>query len=283
VGSLAMISIPINEAKIAFDRMFEFTGIEPEATNILPDILSFESLDVEHLTFRFAGRSRILNDISFHVNKGEIIAIMGENGCGKSTLTQILQKNYVPEEGTVLFNSEQHLDDISLATLRNTIGTVPQNIHIFNGTVLENIAFDDAVKRPAEVLKFLESTGIGKFIDTLPQSFLTIVGEEGINLSGGQKQIIALARALYHKPQLLILDEATAAMDRQAEKFVLGLLKELKKEMGIIFITHRLHVLKNFCDRIYILEDGHVSAKGNHEHLLSSQNLYSKYWSDLVQ
>ena len=111
---------------------------------------------------------------------------------------------------------------------------------------------------------------------------MTLVGEEGINLSGGQKQIIALARALYHKPQLLILDEATASMDRDSEQFVLKLLNNLKKSMAFIFITHRLHVLKSFCDRIYILENGETVYSGNHDTLLLTDNLYSQYWNDLI-
>jgi ATP-binding cassette subfamily B protein len=162
------------------------------------------------------------------------------------------------------------------------VGVVPQNIHIFNGSVLDNIAFDDVQNKAQDVILFLQQYGFAPFIDSLPQSLMTLVGEEGINLSGGQKQMIALARALYHKPQLLILDEATAAMDRQSEQFVLQLLQHLKNEMGIIFITHRLHVLKSFCDRIYILEIGTIINHGNHTQLLASKNLYSNYWNDLV-
>ena len=283
VANLALVSIPVNEAKIAFDRMFEFTGIEPEKNKDEPEINLFEKLQVQHLAFRFAGRSQILKDISFEVNKGEIIAIMGENGCGKSTLTQILQKHYQQEGGNISINQHISFNNIPIKNLRNIIGVVPQNIHIFNGTVIENIAFDDAQKHTQTVINFLQESGFMQFIDGLPQSLMTIVGEEGINLSGGQKQIIALARALYHQPQLLILDEATAAMDKQSEQFVLRLLQQLKQKMGIIFITHRLHVLKNFCDRIYILENGIIAQQGTHEHLLQTQNLYSSYWNELIK
>ena len=121
-----------------------------------------------------------------------------------------------------------------------------------------------------------------KYINQLPQSFATLVGEEGINLSGGQKQIIVLARALYCQPQLLLLDEATAAMDRETELFVLNLLHQLKTDMAIVMITHWLHVLKTFCDHIYVLENGHITSDGNHNKLLQSENLYSKYWADIV-
>lgn len=115
------------------------------------------------------------------------------------------------------------------------------------------------------------------FINRLPQSYMTLVGEEGVNLSEGQKQIIAFARALYQKPELLVLDEATAAMDRQSEQYVAGMLKKIKGQTGIIFITHRLHIFKNFCDRVYILENDTITSKGSHEKLLRENNLYSQY------
>lgn len=282
IANLALIAIPLNEAKIAFDRMFEFTGIEPEKEDDKIETLNFQSLEVQNLSFRFAGRSRLLQNVNLEVRKGEIIAIMGENGCGKSTLSQILQKYYLPEAGEILINETNNLSEISFQSWRNTVGVVPQNIHIFNGTVLENIAFDDVIKNPKTIADFLQEYGFTSFIESLPQSYMTLVGEEGINLSGGQKQMIALARALYHQPQLLILDEATAAMDRQNELFVLQLLNKLKNKMAIIFITHRLHILKSFCDKIYIIEKGTIVAKGNHHQLLESANLYSSYWNDMA-
>jgi ABC-type bacteriocin/lantibiotic exporter with double-glycine peptidase domain len=282
IANLALVSIPINEASIALDRMFEFTSIEPEKNDQPFENIQFEILNVENILFRFAGRSPLLNDISFMITKGEIIAIMGENGCGKSTISQILQKHYDCEKGNIYFNKNRFLKDISFRSWRKVIGVVPQQVHIFNSTVLENIAFDDAVTKTQEVLSFLNKYGFSKFMDRLPQSVMTLVGEEGINLSGGQKQMIALARALYQRPQLLILDEATASMDRESERFVLELLQNLKSTMGVIFITHRLHVLRSFCDRIYIIEKGVISISGNHSTLLKSGNLYSQYWNDLM-
>lgn len=163
-----------------------------------------------------------------------------------------------------------------------TIGIIPQQIHIFNGTVLENIAFEEVQTDPGKVISFLQEYGFASFIESLPQSYATIVGEEGINLSGGQKQIIALARALFHHPQFLILDEANAAMDRNTEKFFVPLLQKLKLRVAILFITHRIHVLRDVCDRIYILDKGQVAISGNHDSLLQTENLYSHYWNDLM-
>ena len=282
VANLALVSIPINEAKVAFDRMFEFVNLETEEElDGAFGLNNFNSLLIENVSFRFPGRKLLLKNIFISVKKGEIIALMGENGCGKSTLSQIVQKQYLSESGSLLINGDISLKEISLSSWRRLIAVVPQNIHIFNSSVLENIAFDDARSNPQKVVLFLKQFGLSEFIETLPQSYMTLIGEEGISLSGGQKQIIAIARALYHKPQLLILDEATSAMDRESEKFILNLLVKLKSEMGIIFITHRLHVLKSFCDNIYILENGTISSSGNHEELINSKNLYSSYWFDL--
>ncbi|MBX9785000.1 MAG: ATP-binding cassette domain-containing protein [Chitinophagaceae bacterium] len=281
VANLALLSIPINEARIAFNRMYEFAGIQQQQ-NGKEKVLNFETLEVKELSFRYPGRSPVIQNISFNIKKGEIIALMGENGCGKSTIVQLLMQHYIPENGRLLVNGTIHFFDLDHTYWKKLVAVVPQQVHIFNGTVLENIAFEDAATNPQAVVDFLSSYGFASFIETLPQSVMTLVGEEGINLSGGQKQMIALARALYAKPQFLILDEATSAMDRESERFVLALLTKLKTKMAIIFITHRLHVLKSFCDTIVVLEKGQVTSSGSHSKLLQSSNLYSKYWQDLM-
>ena len=280
VANLALLTIPINEARIAFNRMYEFAGISQQK-NGNKTLTIFERLEVKQLSYRFPGRSAIIQNVSFEVNKGEIIALMGENGCGKSTLVQLLMQHYTPENGGILVNHKYQLAEIDSTCWKQLVAVVPQQVHIFNGTVLENIAFERAANNPQEVIDFLRTYGFASFIDTLPQSVMTLVGEEGINLSGGQMQMIALARALYHQPQLLILDEAMAAMDRESEQFVIQLLRGLQTKMAIIMITHKLHVLKSLCDRIYILNNGSAAHAGNHDSLLLSDNLYSRYWSDL--
>ena len=282
IANLAVITIPINEAKIAFDRMFEFTSLKPESETNLIDLLNFDEIRFQNVLFRFPGRPPILNNISFSVKKGEIIAILGENGCGKSTLTQIISKNYQIESGNIFINEDYEMHKVSFESWRRIIGNVPQNPHIFNGTVLDNIGFEDASNDRNKVLNFINDIGFDEFIYTLPNSYMTIVGEEGVNLSGGQKQMIAFARALYHNPQLLILDEATSAMDIISEQLVLKLLNRIKSKMGILFITHRYHVLKYISDNIYIIENGTISNYGSHEKLLKTKNMYSNYWNDLL-
>ncbi|MBW6482529.1 MAG: peptidase domain-containing ABC transporter [Vicingaceae bacterium] len=279
VANLALVAIPINEAKVAFDRMFEFVNILPE-NNQHSEKIRFESLTIENISFRFPGRKQILQNISLEIGKNEFIAIVGESGSGKSTLGQIIQQFYTPETGSVKVNNNVDFKNIS-TSWRTIIGVVPQDIHLFNGTVLDNICLSNTQEEVQKIVSFCQEYGFAPFIEQFPQSYFTILGEEGINLSGGQKQIIALARALYNNPQLLLLDEATAAMDRITEKFVLTLLSRLKSKMAVIFISHRLHILKNISDKIYVLEDGKIKAQGNHLELLASDNIYSEYWKEI--
>lgn len=279
ITNLALISIPINEAKIAFNRMFEFASIQPESKGNT-ELENFQSLELHHLSFRFAGRSQLLKNIDFSIKKGEWISIVGESGSGKSTLGQILQKFYDFENGQIRVNQQFDFREISTDNWRNLIGVIPQEINIFNGNVIDNILIG-AQDNPEHVVQFCRMLGFEKFINELPQSYATLLGEEGINLSGGQKQIIALARVLYKKPQFLILDEATAAMDRNTEKFTLEILQKIKSEVAILFISHRLHSLKNYTDRIYILENGIISHSGTHEELLLNENFYSAFWKEL--
>jgi len=280
VASLALITIPINEAKVAFNRMYEFASIEKENEGSKP-LSKFESLDIENLSFRFAGRSQLFKNINISVSKNECIAIVGESGSGKSTLGQILQKFYPFENGTIIVNKTDNLTDVSTNDWREIIGVIPQEVTIFSGNVISNILLGKE-DTPENIEQFVKDYGFTDFVNSLPQGYATILGEKGINLSGGQKQIIALMRVLYKKPQLLLLDEFTSAMDRKTEHFVLQLLNNLKKEITIIFISHRLHSLKYIADNIYIIEDGQTLVNGSHNQLLETSNFYSEFWTGLL-
>lgn len=279
-SNLALINIEIQEARVAFNRMFEFTSIEKEQSEGI-ELKEFTSLKIQNLSFRFAGRSQLLKDVSLSIKKGEVSAIVGESGSGKSTLGQILQKFYDFENGNIIINHQTSLRDVNLYNWRNLLGVVPQEIIIFSGNVIDNILLG-AEDEPEKVIEFCQENGLDTFFKEFPQSYATILGEEGVNLSGGQKQIIALARVLYKKPQLLILDEATAAMDRKTEKYSIELITRLKNQMGILLISHRLDTLKKYADVIYLLEGGEIKVKGNHKQLLKTSNFYSDYWSELT-
>ena len=279
VASLALITIPINEAKVAFNRMYEFASMDKEKKGTTK-ISDFNSLEIKNLSFRFAGRSQLLKDINIKVNKNECIAIVGESGSGKSTLGQILQKFYPFENGTIAINNKTNLTELNTENWRTILGVVPQEVTIFGGNVITNILLGQE-DTPENIVKFCQDYGFETFINTLPQSYATILGEEGINLSGGQKQVIALMRALYKKPKALLLDEFTSAMDRKTEHFVLKLLNKLKSELTIIFISHRLHSLPKIADRIYVLENGIISDFGSHKKLMESNNFYSEFWNEL--
>ena len=218
-----------------------------------------------------------VNNVDMEFRRGEIVCIVGESGCGKSTLMQILQGFYAPESGCV------KIDGVRIdAPAPDVISAVPQDIYIFNGTVLENICFGQVPEDLNEVAEFCREYGFDRFIDELPGGLMTIVGEEGINLSGGQKQLIAFARALYHEPsEILLLDEMTSSMDRETERFVCNILDTLRNLFITVFVTHRLETAKKLADRIYVISGGRVQASGTHEQLMATDNFYSEYWKQL--
>ena len=276
IANLALISIPINEAKIAFNRMYEFASIEKEKEDG-KSINEINSISIQNLSFRFAGRSELFKNINLEIQKGKFTAIVGESGSGKSTLGQILQRFYNFENGKILINDLYQLNDIELKSYRNLIGVVPQDVTIFNGNVVDNILLGQD-ETPENIVSFLTSFGFDAYFNQLPQGLATILGEEGINLSGGQKQIIALARVLYKKPQFLILDEATSAMDRNTEKFTMDLFQKIKPSCAIFFISHRLNALKNIADVVYVLDNKTITHFGSHNQLMQTDNFYSDYW-----
>ncbi len=259
VARLANTNIQLQEARVAFERMYEFSSLQSEFDSSNKTLQEsprvINNLIIKNLSFRFAGRSLLLKDVSLTIERGKITVLMGEVGSGKSLVLQILQQFQAIESGQILINNAVSLSDISPIFWRDTIGIVPQEIKIFNSSILENIILANISEEGESAVNFCEAIGLGQFFRQLPQSYFTIVGEEGINLSGGQKQLIALARALYRKPKVLLLDEATSAMDSQTEHFVLTLLEKLKSDMGILMVTHRQSIANN-ADKIYHLSNG---------------------------
>lgn len=280
VANLALISIAINEAKVAFNRMFEFASITPESSGDTK-LTTCEEVELQNISFRFPGHSLLFEKLSLNVKKGECHVLVGESGSGKSTIAELLQKSYELSDGEILINQHYALKDIDTASWRQLIGVVPQDVTLFNGNLLTNIVLDD-LPQPEHFDTFCKEYGFDQFINQLPQGLATIVGEEGINLSGGQKQIVGLMRVLYKQPQFLILDEFTSAMDRSTEQFALSCIAKLKQEIGVFFITHRLNIVPKIADRISVLEHKTISLSGTHQELLKTSNFYSLYWKDLL-
>ncbi|ASW73119.1 peptidase C39 [Chryseobacterium piperi] len=260
ITNLALVIIPIQEAQIAFDRMFEYSSLEKEKTNGL-EITDIQSIELKNIDFRFNGRSRLLNQISFSLQKGNVTCLLGESGSGKTTLAEILQKNYLPENGDIIINKNSYSQDISINSWRSLTGIVPQNVQLFNANVLENIILDQQANE--QKLQALLSLGFDRFITSLSQGFLTLAGEDGINLSGGQKQLLGWMRALYHNPQLLILDEPTSSLDQGNKKFIYDLIQKLKSEKIIFIISHNLNEVKEISDEILFIKDKRIFQHSN--------------------
>jgi ABC-type bacteriocin/lantibiotic exporter with double-glycine peptidase domain len=283
ITSLAFANITLQGAKVAFDRMYEFTSIKPEfiSDNLEEEKNSFqfEKLEIQNLSFRFPGRKPILSNVSFSLFKGQSISILGESGGGKTTLLNILQGFYIQGNGSIQFN-DQNINKIKLSLLRKSIGVVPQEIAIFNGTLFDNLLLGGSEQDIKHTLAFCKQAGFDRYFSKFPQGYATILGEEGINISGGQKQLIGLCRALLKAPSLLLLDEPTSAMDRETENFALRLLHDYNPQCGIILVTHQLKIA-NTTDCIQIIQDGRIRAFGKKEELLQFDNLYSRMYEEL--
>lgn len=278
IVNLALVSVSLNEAKVAFNRMFEFVGIPSEKKEGDFSPGRVDSIQVKNISFRFPGRKRILDNISLAAFKDKMIFIIGESGCGKSTFCKIMERAYELETGEILLNGKDDLRGTAIEKWRENIGVVPQDVFIFNGTVMDNLLLSGVDTSPQYIIDVCSRYGVDKYIARLPQGYHTVVGEEGINLSGGQKQLIAFARILVKNPSVLILDESTSAMDRDLEMFVMDLLSRLKRDKIILFISHRLHILKKYADYIYLIENGRVSHYGTHEEMMEGENMYADYW-----
>ncbi len=267
---VAMTNLQVQEARVAMDRMYEFTTTEPEYKvegvdeKPLPVPLNFEKLAMENVAFRFPGKKLLLKDISLEVKRGEIIALTGESGQGKSTLLQLLQKFYTYERGQIVLNNQCQLENIDTVAWRQLIGVVPQDIVLFSGTLLANICLDTSEQAIEQVEKFCHDYGFAPFFESYPQGYNTILGEGGVALSGGQKQLLALARCLYSSPQLVLLDEPTAAMDTNTEQFVIHLLKRISKNAALLIISHK-DSLTRIANRVYCLNEGVSSLLFQHE------------------
>ncbi len=262
-SNLSFINTRLQGAKIAFNRMYEFASVKPEeGINPHTDQIEiekeqpgcYEQIVLTDVSFGYAGRKLLLNNINLEISKGKITCLVGESGSGKTSLLNILGRFYQINSGIILIDNTP-IDKIHLHNWRNNIGLMQQEIDILNGNIYYNICLTASVEEYANVEIFCTQYGFDQYLNQLPKGLYTILGEEGISISGGQKQLLGLARVLYKSPKILLLDEPTASMDKKMESFVINLLRQVSVEMGIMLITHKSNLLA-LANTIYKLENG---------------------------
>ncbi|MGB4400513.1 MAG: peptidase domain-containing ABC transporter [Daejeonella sp.] len=280
VSSLIGMNKTVQDAVIAADRLFEIMDLERESEENQVDITPDKLGDIifQHVSFRYGTRLNVFDDLNLTISKGEFTAIVGESGSGKSTLMSLLQNIYPIQNGNIRIG-KYDLKYIKNSSLRSMVSVVPQQVDLFAGNVIDNIAFGDYDPDIQKIIDISSQLGIIDFIESLPKGFQTYLGENGATLSGGQRQRIAIARALYRNPEILILDEATSSLDSTSEQYVQHMIRMLKlANKTVIVITHRLSTILN-ADKIIVLDKGLVIEEGKHEELIKSKGEYYDLWA----
>ncbi|MEB3228980.1 MAG: ABC transporter ATP-binding protein [Synechocystis sp.] len=247
----------------------------PGELSLTPQTVKGE-LVIDHLRFAYPDRQPVLQDISLTIPAGKTIGIVGATGSGKSTLVKLLLRLYEWDGGDILLDGVD-IRRYFLGDLRRSIGLVSQDVFLFHGTVRENIAYGSADATLADIEQAAILAEAQEFIDHLPHGYDTIIGERGQKLSGGQRQRLAIARAILKNPPILILDEATSAVDNETEAAIVRSLAKITQNRTTIAIAHRLSTIR-YADCIYVLDQGTVQEQGDHDSLLAQQGIYAKLW-----
>lgn len=270
----------IAQALSAAGRIFEILDAVPDVHDApgaqpLPPIRG--SVRFENVSFAYAGTRTVLDDVTLDVRPGQIIALLGATGSGKSTITNLIPRFYDPTSGRILIDGYD-IRNVTLQSLRSQIGVVLQETTLFVGTIEENIAFGRADATHEQVVEAAKAAQAHDFIMEMPNGYQTEVGERGVTLSGGQKQRIALARALLTDPRILILDDATASVDTETERLIQHALDRLMENRTTFVIAHRLSTVRR-ADLILVLEKGKIVAQGTHQELLMTSPLYAEVYT----
>jgi ATP-binding cassette subfamily B protein len=264
-------------AMASFKRINALKNTQPDIQNGSIEAGSIEKvIALEDVNFSYVDNFPVLNNVSINIKKGSTTAIVGSTGSGKSTLIKLLLRLYDVKAGKIKFD-DIDIKDLNIHSLRKTIGLVSQDIFLFEGTVFENIAYGNLEASNGDIWKAAKLSESDEFINLLPNKEDTIVGERGQKLSGGQRQRISIARAILKNPEILILDEATSAVDNETEAAIQRSLDTLKEGRTVIAIAHRLSTIRN-ADIIYVLEKGQIVESGTHEELVKLKKVYANLW-----
>ena len=275
MGSFARLYTRIQEGLGASERIFEILDTQPEVQDApdagpMPTIAG--KVEIKNLKFHYREDQEVLKDLNISVEPGEMVALVGPSGAGKTTLVQLLHRFYDPVSGEILVDGK-NIRDIQMASYWRQIGLVPQETLLFGGTIEENIRFAKEEATLDEIKEAARSANADTFINECPDGYQTIVGEKGIRLSAGQRQRIAIARAILKNPHLLILDEATSSLDNESEKLIQEALERLMQGKTSFVIAHRLSTIHN-ADKILVMDKGQIVETGTHQELMDHQGLY---------
>ena len=282
IGSLISSNQTIQDALIAADRLFQIMDLEREQEDeqkiiLEPDMMG--DITFEDVSFRYGSRKEVFNSLNLTIEKGKTTAVIGESGSGKTTLVSLLQHIYPIQFGRIRIG-EYDIAQIDNRSLRRRVGTVPQQIELFAGTIVDNIALGDMQPDMKRIADLITQLGLNSFINRLPDGYMTQIGEHGASLSGGERQRLAIARALYKEPEILIFDEATSSLDSIAERYVKETLDALAgKGKTVIIIAHRLTTVR-CADNIVVLDKGKVAEIGTHSELIRSGGAYDRLWTE---
>ncbi|WP_442589544.1 peptidase domain-containing ABC transporter [Pedobacter sp. AW31-3R] len=282
ITSLVGMNKVIQDANIASDRLFEIMDLDmedKESNRIELSVIG--DIRFENVRFGYSGKRQLFENLNLLIPAGKTTAIIGESGSGKSTISALIHKLYPLQEGNIYFGN-QNIKYIDNHSLRKFIGIVPQKVILFNGNIIDNICIGQYEPDLEKVINICTKLGIMPFIEELPNGLTTYIGENGTTLSGGQKQLLAIARVLYNDPEVIIFDEATSSLDSMSEKKVQSAISELKiRNKTIMIIAHRLSSIL-IADKIIVVEKGKVIEQGEHDELYKNKSQYFNLWQHQI-